>query len=360
MAISNLPTFEMTTLSSRVTSLAFSITSAQATVVITLAGRPLINETFFPDAGGNIDISRLDEITHPVLESVFFGDLNISITEKNSAGATVATASRSTSLVLAKPRPLDDTLSSENFFRYNALTVAPWRLTYKNGGEYLHTYFYNGAATIKVLLWKNNAEQWVQVSEDGYTVDTRYRRFDVSYANIMQKLSDAHVTLTADDYVIGWAVSMDGRGAKFHLVQEAPQIRGFLFRNGFGRLEYFWCQGVDESELQTERKEFEVAGSRRYYKAVSERERTVHSGPLPAAMIPLWHDFMESKEVFRIGENVNGQNILQRIFVTGDKSQWSSDYQAITKMEFSFKMAERMPSILLNDVAKAAFTFSQQ
>ena len=358
MAISNLPTLEMTTLSSRLTSLSFSISSVQAVVVITLAGRPLINETFFPDANNNIVISRLDEITHPVLESVFFGDLNISITEKNAAGSTVATASRSTSLVLAKPRPLDDSLSSENFFRYNALTVAPWRLTYKNGGEYLHAYFFSGAATIKVLLWKNNAKQWVQVTEDGYTVDTRYRRFDVSYANIMTKLAAAHVTLAADDYVIGWEVSMDGRGAKFHLVQEAPPLCGFLFRNGFGRLEYFWCQGVEETELVTERKEFEVAGSRQHYKAVSERERTVHSGPLPAAMIPLWQDFMESKEVYRIGENVNGLNILQRIFITGDKSQWSTDYQSITKMEFSFKMAERMPSMYLTDVANAAFSFS--
>ena len=359
MAISNLPTLESNTMSSRFTSLSFKITSAQAAVVVNLAGRVLINEVFFPDANGYITIDRIDEVTTPVLESIFFGDITITITERNASGGTVSTKTVTGGLTLAKPRPLDDSLSSENFWLYNACTVAPWRRTFKNGGEYLHAYIYIYDAQVKVLLWQNNAKRWVTVTVEGRTVDTRYRRFDVSYAVILQKLTDNHITLGADDYIIGWEVDMGGRGAKFHLVQDTPQLCGFLFRNGFGMLEYFWCQGVEQSELQTERKEFEVAGSRQYYKQVSERQRTVHSGPIPAAMIPLWHDFMESREIFRIGENVNGVNILQRIYVTGDKSEWSTDYQEITRCEFSYKLAERMPSQYITDVAKAAFTFSE-
>ncbi len=307
------------------------------TLVISIAGNKILQETYYPDNDGNIYIREVGKLAAMYNDPEWLiitngidgrnSVMNITISEgaqiisKNVQIFTCTTETAGTLTV--------ENLKIKPLSRINKKATAAGRF------EYL-SFYGSGSVFVDVAYIDSERDRATTVKlADLPVTDNEFYRLNVSPAVIAQLIQ-----VPEEDLIYYYVFKDKSDVFRFNMDKRIyPHYQTFVFRNSFGAQETFTCTGDGESERKWTREFATITSIQKTVKNQLENKFKINTGYMTRHSVELLEDLLNSESVCLID---NGK-FVPVVFV-GEKFTVTSRRDELIAGEIEYRYASNNQS----------------
>lgn len=318
--------------SANVPDLEFTISSSVAAVVLSLDGKEIYSESLFPVSGA-IALREIGDLLRPYVRESLVSELKVSITEQDSDGRTMATASASCTVVYCEA---DIDMDAGSWCSTHFLTLLTGtRITAPDRLEYLHYTGDDGDVSAVTATYADGSTKTFGVtktatSEKFTTIDVSPSRFQADGKRL-----------------IAYSVRVGERWQTFEMDPNNPECDPVLvFTNSFGCEELLYCFGAATRSSSFKYDTTYIEGRNINYNITETRSIKADTGPLSFPMAEWTREVFRSYNV-RTVDFIDGEPRYGRqVIISDPKVEYSNEADTMPRITFTIQYVQRNHNVI--------------
>ena len=306
-------------------------TTSQARFKLVYGDITLIDESYVPDAAGNVTIADIDNLLFPYIE--INPSMILTYTISNISGESI---SKTFNVQLCN---FNIAISAAAFVSQYFLNAMAGRdkVTAISRKEFLSVREKESTAS---SIQRTYFVEATYVDASGHIINRTFNTKGAGYIGQTQRIDVSPVNYMIDGLeLLKYSVVCADRRQTFILDIDNPECTTVRFRNSFGAMENFYFTGTRNIEPEISRQTAYINGTFSIHTIEENRIYKANTGNLTENMLELADDLARSKEVYLI-ENNNERAIT----ITESETKQSNDDDAMYNFLISYRYSSRYQS----------------